>query len=186
MRYTFLPVVFLLAALSAVAQNSPRVLPGIPDPPLIRSAGTMFPHVAGGSSNGMRVGLWGYVAPILSLEASFGYIQLTNKNISAPNEAEVKADGKSASFGLNLVTHPRNDLSPLLTVLVSYNWAHDDIYNIDMTRYVLTIAFGSVWNLTRHFALFFRTGPSIHFLSEREAGDVQMLMQFDGGVGWTF
>lgn len=170
----------LLAAPALRAQT-----PATAAPPL-RSGGDVNLHLAAGSSNGARLGIWMFTTSHLAMEASFGYVQLKNTNISREGMPDVKADGWSGSFGCNLLTHPQNNISPLLSGLVSFNQAHDKNWNLDMRRVVATVAFGSVWNFSRHFGLFFRTGPSLHFLSKDEESVVQLIMQFDGGFGWTF
>jgi hypothetical protein len=183
-RYIFFQVIFLISfAQFAAAQRA-----GTAYEPAVsfRNAGDINIHAAVGSSNGVRPGMMAFLAPEVAVEASLGYVRIENKDAKTASGNPIRANGLSATMGLNYFTHPEYPISPLVSLLFSYNWSTERIDNIDMQRFVVTPTFGASWCFSSHFSAFIRTGPSVHFLSKNESGLVQTFMNWDGGFGWTF
>ena len=151
-----------------------------------RGSGNANAYLGAGSSNGVRLGLRYYFAERISAEASLGYVRL--KQLDVPEQTVVAdpADGYSASVGVNYVTHPLNDISPMLTLLLSYNKSLNSDPDKERSRIIITTAVGADYSMFWRIVFFFRAGPSIHFLSKSDRNAVQMFVHFDGGVGISF
>jgi len=151
-----------------------------------RSAWDGNVHLAAGSSNGARLGFLLYPTTGISGEMSFGYVRL--KRIGAP-EGTVElepVDGYAVSLGMNYLTHPLNDLSPMLSFLLSFNRSIKTDPESDRSRFIFTTAVGAEASLFWRVNFFFRAGPSVHLLSKTDRNAIQMFVHFDGGIGISF
>jgi hypothetical protein len=103
------------------------------------------------------------------------------------NESGTSSSKTSAlafSLGGNYLTHPGNKITAAVTVFVTYINALEKLNDLDLHRWALTASFGSIYHISAKMLFFFRAGPSVHFLSKSDSGQVQAFLQFDGGIGW--
>jgi hypothetical protein len=183
MKYILPVILALVLADAAVAQ--PRI-GAVPQRNYWRSAGDVNLHAGVGSSNGGRLGLRYGLGPSMSAEASVGYVQL-KQTVSEPSDVvSPPVDGYSISGGINYLTHPANDISPMLSLILSYNDRIHSVEDRNRNRLIVTMTVGANSFLFWRLDFFFRAGPSVHFLPRSAKNNIQMFVQFDGGIGISF
>lgn len=179
----FICILTCVSLLAGMAHAQPQI-GSVPAREYYRSAGDMNIHIATGSSNGARLGFRYYFSEGLPGELSVGYVLM--KQFGLPEETEnlPPVDGYSFSGGLNYLMHPANDISPLLSLLFSYNRSMKT--DVLRSRIILSMTVGADMQLFWHVMFFFRAGPSVNFLSKSDRNAVQMFVHFDGGIGISF
>ncbi len=150
-----------------------------------------FPHMGVGISNGLRLGWMQFGSSSLGWEAALGWMRMESKRTTSldadvPTEETLRSDGMAVSAGINYLTHPESEISGMLGLTASHVWVPRPIRNLDQSRTTLSLTFGSFLHLHPNIGCFFRTGPTIHFLSHDEGGQTQFYLHFDAGVGITF
>ncbi len=168
-----LAAVLLLGAVPGWGQTAPETA----------GRGSIGPHFAAGSVNGLRVGLRCFVLRPLSLEASAGWMQIT---LLRENERKEYTPGYSVTVGGNWYTHPDASISPTLSLLGVYTSSGTLPDGFKQTRVAIVPALGSEYYFHEGFSVFFRFGPAFQFSTESGQTEFETATQFDGGVSLLF
>lgn len=175
-----LPAVILLfccpGAKSQVASSSQPL-------PRDDAHGVFGPHIAVGSVNGVRLGLRYFPAASVALEASGGYLQVT---LLRENERKEYTNGVSVTLGGSWFTHPRDVISPTISLLGVYVASTKLPDGFSQTRFAVVTSLGSEYYFHRGFSVFFRFGPAFQFTNELNKTRFETTTQFDGGVSLLF
>ena len=148
-----------------------------------RDVGHLTLQAGVGSVNGARLGLQYYLSRYFSAELSAGYLSIT---LIKEQETRDFADAISVSAGLNYFSHSESSISPTVSILFSYIHSLEDPDEFFQQRYALTPMIGTEYYATGNFLLFFRFGPSVHYIDERTKTSIAIEAQFDAGMGLTF
>ena len=146
-------------------------------------AGHDFYIYAGvGASNGARVGLMHHFMPHFAGEVSFGYVRLLNYFTVRGHASE--STGLTPSIGITYMTSSDRASYGTASLLLSYQVGTEKVVFQHERRLVITAAIGSEFAIIGRLSGQVRLGPTAHVMLAPVRGPVQLLMHYDGSIGW--
>jgi hypothetical protein len=135
-----------------------------------------------GASNGARLGLMHQFLPHLAGEVSFGYVRLLNYFTIRGHPSE--STGLTPSVGITYMTSSDRANYGTASLLLSYQIGTEKVVFQHERRLVITAAIGSEFAIIGRLSGQVRLGPTAHIMLAPVRGPVQLLMHYDGSIGW--
>jgi hypothetical protein len=143
-----------------------------------------FLHAGVGASNGARLGFSYRFSPHFEVEGSLGYVRVLNY-FTYPERAS-ESVGMTPSLGINYVTSSNHSNFGIASLLLSYQVGTKKIIFQHERRLAITAAIGSEFLIAGPLSAQLRLGPTLHVVLAPVRGATQLLMQYDGCIGWRF
>ena len=173
--HRFCPILTAFALLAAMQAASAQDRPGLMDEDYYVYAGV-------GVSNGLRVGASYRFAPHFAAEGSFGYVRMLNYYTMAGKADE--STGLAPSLGISFVTSSDRSSYGIASLLLSYQIGTKKIVFQHERRLAITAAIGSEFSIYGPLTAQVRIGPTIHVILAPVHGATQLLMHYEGCIGW--